>query len=100
MLASRTNSLRRRVLVAVFISATAWGPATLGRQNSPAEEKVVVAPRAATNQAPPNSYAVPVGVPIKSPVKRKAGLLAGTGLAVIALLALAAGLALVRAFKR
>lgn len=40
------------------------------------------------------------GVPIPSPTKRRAGFLAGSGLAILSLLGLAAGLALVRTFKR
>jgi hypothetical protein len=54
----------------------------------------------ATNQPTKNISAPLPGSPIPSHTKRKAGFLAGAGLAILSLLALAAGLALVRTFKR
>lgn len=55
---------------------------------------------AGTNPATKNAPASLPGGPVPSPAKRKAGFLAGTGLAILSLLGLAAALALVRTFKR
>lgn len=83
------------VLVAVSLLA----PVKLKSQDAAREKTVfVIAAAPATNPATTSSKAVP-GVPIP-PERRKAGFLAGAGLAILSLLALAAGLALVRAFKR
>jgi hypothetical protein len=61
---------------------------------------VVSAAIVATNQPMKNVSAPLPGSPIPSHTKRKAGFLAGAGLAILSLLALAVGLALVRTFKR
>ena len=78
----------------------------LGTPLAPAEQTTAPVSNAAnavsvaTNQ-PANSVPAPLpDSPISPEKKRKAGFLAGAGLAILSLLALAAGLALVRTFKR
>jgi hypothetical protein len=85
--------------LAVLATASLLAPLRLHAQNESGRMAIYAAAAAPTNVAVRDSR-VPQGVPIPTPEKRKAGFLAGAGLAILSLLALAAGLALVRAFKR
>jgi len=86
--------------LAVLATASLLAPLRLHAQNEYESGRMAIyAAAAPTNVAVRDSRA-PQGVPIPTPEKRKAGFLAGAGLAILSLLALAAGLALVRAFKR
>jgi hypothetical protein len=77
-----------------------------GTPLAPAEQTTAPVSNAAsavsvvTNQPAKNVPTPLPGLPITPEKKRKAGFLAGAGLAILSLLALAAGLALVRTFKR
>lgn len=66
----------------------------------PATQNIAALGGANTNQTAKPVSTPPPRPPIPTTTKRKAGFMAGAGLAILSLLALAAGLALVRTFKR
>jgi putative exporter of polyketide antibiotics len=75
-------------------------PLVPAQQPTSSTSNAVSAAIVATNQPTKNVSAPLPGPPVPSHTKRKAGFLAGVGLAILSMLALAVGLALVRTFKR
>jgi hypothetical protein len=94
-----SKDLRQSIIIAFFALTLLQSPLMLSTSLF-----------AATNVTPPASVqetnfvvvkdSMRTTQPIRSPVKRKAGFLAGAGLAILTLLGLGAALALVRSFKR
>jgi hypothetical protein len=84
-------------LVALLLLTPPWLRA---QTSAPPTQSAAAAAKLVTNQPAKNTPAPPSGTPLPAAAKRKAGFLAGAGLVILSLLALAAGLALVRTFKR
>jgi hypothetical protein len=98
--AEKANRFMRRALALKLIALLLSAPLCSAQEPASTAPVAAAAEATATNRATKNAPASLPGVPIPSPTKRKAGFLAGSGLAILSLLALAAGLALVRTFKR
>ncbi len=73
---------------------------TLNAQPAPTSPSSAAGELTLTNRPEKMVPAAPAKAPLPAATKRRAGLMAGAGLAILSLLALAAGLALVRTFKR
>jgi hypothetical protein len=99
--AGKFDQARRCALVVPLIALLLLTPPLIRAQTSTSPTQSVAAARiVVANQPAKNVAAPPSGTPLPTATKRKAGFLAGAGLAILSLLALAAGLALVRTFKR
>ena len=97
----KNRSTCRRALGVLLLGAMFLGaPLTFARPSFTPPVLLAAAEIAATNRAPAGLRTSPSGSPLPAATKRKAGFLAGAGLAILSLLALAVGLALVRTFKR
>jgi hypothetical protein len=97
----KNRSACRRTLDALLLGLLFLGaPVSIARPPLTTSAMLAATEIAATNPPPARLPASSFGTPLPAASKRKAGILAGTGLAILSLLALAVGLALARTFKR